>query len=119
MLRQIDRCRLVACRLIVDDQPIVIRERVSHCCTKSPWIALFHVRAGVIESDTDACFVPERFGIPDDFVKPPKAAVQTVRAIVDSEAVGRFVERESSTGNPVAVAADDRAEVWTVMEITG
>ena len=118
VLREIDRRRLVAHRLIVHDQPIVIREGVSDCSTKSPWITLFHVRARVIERDTNALVISERLCVPDNLVKPAKSTVQTIWTVVDGEAVGGSVERESPTRNPVAVAPDDRAEVWAIMEIS-
>ncbi len=100
-----------------DNQPISIRERVGNGSTEGSWITFFHVRAGVIESDTSALVVPERVGVPDHLVEAAKSAVQTVRAIVDGKAVNRTVECESSTRNPVAIAADDRAEVGVIVEI--
>src|SRR6266404_8024136 len=94
VLREIDRCRLVARRLIVDDQPIVVGERVSDADTKSPWKTLLHVRTRVFESDTLGVILPKWLSVPDYLVEPTDPTMQAIRSIVDGEAVGRSVERE-------------------------
>ena len=49
--------------------------------------------------------------VPDYLVEALDAAVQMVRAVVGRERVRLAVERELALRDPVAVAADDRAEV--------
>ena len=117
VLREIDRRRLVTRRPIVDDQTIVVRQRVSDAGAKRSGIALLHVRAGVIENDAHPAHIPERFGVPDDFVETSDATVQTIRPVVHGEPIGRPIEGESAAGNPIAVATDDRAEVRGIAKV--
>src|SRR5439155_23230099 len=105
VLREIDGRRLVARRLIVDNQPISIRERVGNGSTEGSWITFFHVRAGVNESDTSALVVPEWVGVPDHLVEAANSAVQTVRTVVDGKTIYRNVECVSSSRISVAIAA--------------
>src|SRR5207237_404229 len=118
VLREIDRRRLVARRLIVDDQSIVVRQCISDPGTERPRVAFFQVCTRVIERESHALLVSERCRAPNDFVEPAEPTVQAVRAVIDGEAVGRPVESESPAGNPIAVASDDRAEVRRVPKIS-
>jgi len=108
VLRQIDRRRLVAGRRIVDDQLVLVSQGVGHAHAEVAGIALFAV--GARAGEGDAVGVLERFGRPHHLVEADVAAVQVVRPVVGRELVGLAVERELPLGDPVAVAADDRAE---------
>src|SRR5690606_26236693 len=53
----------------------------------------------------------------DPFVETLEPPVQRVRPIVDSQSVDLAVEFEHAAGDAVAVAADERCEVWVLAEI--
>ena len=55
---------------------------------------------------------------PHFFVEADQAAMQMVRAVVDGESIFSAIDREAPIGDPVRIAADDRAEVWVIGQVT-
>ncbi len=67
----------------------------------------------VTDSANDGVVRLDRFGIPDDFVKPLVATVQVMFAIVLGEHVGFAVEFKTAVGDAIAIPADRRSKVRT------
>ena len=118
MLRQVHRGGRVGDRPIVDQQFIVVGERIGHPRRQAPRVSLFPRRALVSETSAGAILANPGFECPEHLVEAADPSVQVVVAVVPRQFVAHAVEFEAAAGDAVGVAADDRAEVGAVPQIT-
>ena len=118
VLRQVHRGGRVGDRPIVDQQFIVVGERIGHPRRQAPRVSLFPRRALVSETSAGAILANPGFECPEHLVEAADPSVQVVVAVVPRQFVAHAVEFEAAAGDAVGVAADDRAEVGAVPQIT-
>ena len=111
VLGEIHGCRPVGDGVVVEDQLVGVCEGVGHRRSERAGVALFTIRARVIQDETDAVGALERRDAPDHLVEALHAAVQVIGAVVRGQGVGPAVQREPAAGDAVAVPADEGAEV--------
>ena len=111
---EVDDRGLVRRRGVVHLEVVALVERVVDLHLQRAGIAALAVGARARHLQSDLAAARERLSVPDALVEALEPAVQAVRAVVDVELVRRAVERELRGADPVAVAADDRAEVRRV-----
>lgn len=102
---------------VIDDQFVVVGERVPHSDRKAPGISLFASRADVAELDAGPDIVDERFGTPEFFVEALATAVEVVRAVVGGQFVFLAIQGEDSFGDTVGAAAHVGTEVGVVLKV--
>ena len=117
VLCEVDDRRLVGRRVVVDRQRVRRRQRVRDCDVQRSRISFVSVLALERVGDTDVSAALERLGAPQLLVESFHAAVQMIRSVVRREMERRAVQRERALRDPVAVSADDRAEVRRPLEI--
>src|SRR5690349_13794622 len=76
-------------------------------------IALFAILTQIIESDSIS--IDAR--CPYFFVEPNQSSVQGILTVVARQRVLVSIEREFAVGDAVAVPPDERAEVWSRLQI--
>src|SRR5262249_4916707 len=107
----VGRCR------VVENELIPCRERVGHARVHSAWIALLTIGARICERHAASIVLLERLSLPDDAIEALYTAVQVIRTVVDGDLERRPVNRESSSGDAIAIAADDRSEISPLSQI--
>ena len=118
VIGQVDHGRFVAGGLVGNAQLVVVIQAVGHAGKKIARITLVAVRAEKAEADGGRVGV-DRLLLPNVLVKSARAAVQAVGRIVDRELVIFPGQLEFSEGDPVAVTADDRAQVGGLAQVGG
>ncbi len=118
VLRQVDRRGLVGRRLVVEPQRVVVGQGVGDLGLQRARVAHVAVRAGVREHHAHRVGTLEGLGLPVGLVETLWSAVQVVLAVVLRQRVGRAVDGERPLADAVAVAADDGAEEWRLVEVT-
>ena len=111
VLCQVDRSGLVRGGVVVDDDLVVIGERVAHFDLEVAGVAFLPVLGKVAEFHPAETVAGDGFGIPDDFVKTDYSAMKVVDPVVGGETVFLPIDGEFAFGNAVAVAADHGTEV--------
>ncbi len=114
---EVDRRRLVGRRRVVQAQFVRVGERVDHRHVERPRVPLVAVRAAMGECHRLSVLHPEHVRLPHDLVEADVATVQVVRPVVGGEVISPAVQCERAFGDPVADAADRRAEVRRAGEI--
>src|SRR5712691_11117936 len=107
VLRQVHDGRFVGRRFVVDCQLVAIGQGVGDARRERARVPFLAVSARVRERNP----LRDRLAAPRDLVEASDAAVKVVGSVVRREPVKSVVEREASVRDPVAVTADDRAEV--------
>ena len=105
--RHVHHRLLVGRSLIVDNEFVVVGQRVHHGHRQLAGEALLIIRRHVAQHERMAV---DLLCVPHAGVKSRGAAVQVVRPVVHGEVVLLAVEREATLADAVAVAAYERAE---------
>src|ERR1041385_7713612 len=101
MLREVDRRRLVGRSLVIDDELVLVVERIRDRSFECSRISFFAIGTRVAERDATGNGVGTRLSLPEHLVKSFESTVQRVRRVVDRELVRDAVEREPTTRNTV------------------
>src|SRR4051812_28153061 len=116
VLREADWRRAVGCRDVVDDERILIGERVRDADLQVSRETVVAIRA--LERERD-----ERF-IVADCLRRPEAAVEGIRTamelvapIVRGKLVRLAIDRESCAADPVRITTDQRADEIAIVQI--
>ncbi len=110
MLCKIDNCFLVRRCSIINPQSIVVGQVVDNFYIEISWVSFLHVGAGISKLNGDTIIRSHFFNIPPDFVETSRTPMQVIAVVVLYESILLSVERKSSIGNPVAIAAYQRPE---------
>ena len=113
MLCEVDRRRFVRRREVVDDQLVLIGERIRHSHVEVARIAFLTIGTRVPQLER-RCAARRT---PHALVKSLAAAVQMIRTDVRGELVGLSVQRKARVGNAVGATADDGAEVLGIVMV--
>ncbi len=98
---------------VVDDEFVVIRERVDNRDGEVAGIAFFAIGTLACEFD-GRVFAGDRFGLPVGLVETFASAMQMMGAVVGGEAVVLAVQVEAPVGDAIGAASDDAAEIGAV-----
>lgn len=113
---QINDCRPVGRRRIVDAQFVGRANSVGYLHGEVPGIALIAVGAQMAQ---DQRLAVAGVSLLDHLMKSLWAAVHGVRAGIGLEPVFDAIEREPASRDAVGVAAGQRAEMWTAVGVAG
>ena len=120
VVRQIDHRVLVGHRRIVNGERAIIRQRVGDADLHLAGVAFLAIGAGVGQQRADALTGGRnRFHLPDPLVESSLAAVDCVRRIGKCELILVAVQLEATSGDPVSVPPDQRAEIELVSRARG
>src|SRR5437868_8120594 len=104
MLRNIQWCRFVSCGLVIDNQLIVVSERVADLYLEIAGIAFLAVFTHIGERNPNSLLTLDLIGLPDDFVEAIYAAMQGIWAIIFSQDVFHSVQSERAISNQIGLA---------------
>ena len=114
VIGQVDRRGFVGRGGVVDDEFVVVRERVDNRNVEVAGITFFAI--GTLAREFDGrVFAGGCFGLPVGLVETFASAVQMMGAVVGGEAVFLAVELEAPMGDAIGAASDDAAEIRTVV----
>src|SRR5689334_16559909 len=117
MLADIDGSSFVGSRFVVNNKFVGIRQNVGNSHLQISRKTFFSVFAQILEHH--AVLVFQRLTLPQDFVKGTRAAaVQSVWPVILWQRVGLAIERESTIGNAVRVAPDDRSNIGRIRDVS-
>ncbi len=102
---------------VVEPQGVVGRQAVFDGGGQRAGEAFLAVRADAGEADADGVALVDRLGLPVVVIEAAVAAVEGELALVGRHLDGAAVELEAATGDAIAVAADDGAEVRVLCEV--
>ena len=111
VLCEVDQRSAVGGGVVIENQLVSVRERVGDRGPHSARVALLAVGAGIPKHETDRVRTLERCRVPDHLVEALETAVEVIGTVVLRQRVGLAVQRESASGDAVAISADDGAEV--------
>ena len=120
MVRQVNYRVLVGHRRIVNGERAIVGQRVGDPGLHLSGEAFLAIGAGVGQQRTDALTGGRgRLHAPDSLVEPSLSAVDCVRRIGKCDLILLAVQLEATSGDPVGVPPDQRAEIELVVRTFG
>src|SRR5439155_4352434 len=111
MLGQVHHGGLVGGGEVLEADLVAVGQGIGHAHREVSRVSLLAVGARAGEDEAGGAGPLEGLRLPDPLVEAANAAVQAVGAAVGGERVGTAIEREASSADTVAVAADDSSEI--------
>jgi len=102
---------------LISNKELVHQQFIGHSYLKIPRITLLSIRTHIGKLQSRTFITGDYFSVPQYVIKPHDPSVKGIDPVVGIQLISDPVQRKLSLGNPVAIPADQCAEIGVTCQV--